>query len=504
MNRITFRLVTLATALIADGIRTSAAQDTVAQHPLNVSRQIVETACGQCQFGMPGEGCTLAIRIDGSSFFVEGSLIDDHGDAHAPTGLCNCIRDALVEGHIANGRFVAATMHILPRDNEPPKAPSAEEIFKRVWSAVDERFYRSDFNGVDWALIRDEFLPRAIAAEGRMELADIINQALGRLQTSHTNFFTVDDVEYYFLADIFSAGPLGEKILPHFARGVVSYEGIGVFARQIDGQWFVAGTPHGGPAAQAGLRRGQRIVAVDGQPFHPIRSFDAKADKPVEMTIQSTPDTQSQRTLKLTPISIRPQAFMLDAMKASMRLIEAGNKRIGYVRIWSYAGSQFQDALIDAITDGALKDADVLIIDLRDGWGGADPEYLQLFNQTIPRMTTVRRDGTTVTRDTHWRKPCALLINEGTRSGKELIAYGFKKSKLGPVVGSRTAGAVTAGTLIPVSSDSMLYLAVAGIEVDGEVLEGRGVEPDYNVPWDLPYAGENDPQLQKAIELLTH
>ena len=46
---------------------------------------IVETACGECQFGMKGKSCDLAVRIDGKSYFVDGTTIDEHGDAHAIT-----------------------------------------------------------------------------------------------------------------------------------------------------------------------------------------------------------------------------------------------------------------------------------------------------------------------------------------------------------------------------------------------------------------------------------
>lgn len=76
--------------------------------------QIVEAACGQCQLGMEGKGCDLAIRVDGNSYFVDGSSIDGHGDAHGEGGLCNCIRKAKVVGEIKDGRFVASSLVVLP------------------------------------------------------------------------------------------------------------------------------------------------------------------------------------------------------------------------------------------------------------------------------------------------------------------------------------------------------------------------------------------------------
>jgi carboxyl-terminal processing protease len=48
--------------------------------------------------------------------------------------------------------------------------------------------------------------------------------------------------------------------------------------------------------------------------------------------------------------------------------------------------------------------------------------------------------------DVKWRKPVAMLVNGGTRSGKEVLAYGFKKYHLGEVIGTHTEGAVLAAT----------------------------------------------------------
>ena len=65
---------------------------------------------------MEGSGCDLAIRIDGKSYYVDGSSIDDHGDAHADDGLCNQIRKAKVTGEIKDGRFLAESIQVLPTE----------------------------------------------------------------------------------------------------------------------------------------------------------------------------------------------------------------------------------------------------------------------------------------------------------------------------------------------------------------------------------------------------
>ena len=77
--------------------------------------QIVEASCGQCKFGMKDKkGCDLAVRIDGKSYFVEGTKLDSHGDAHAADGFCSTIRKAEVVGEVKDNKFIASSFKLLP------------------------------------------------------------------------------------------------------------------------------------------------------------------------------------------------------------------------------------------------------------------------------------------------------------------------------------------------------------------------------------------------------
>ena len=84
--------------------------------------QVVETACGECQFKLAGKGCNLAIRIDGKAYFVDGTDIDSHGDAHAEDGFCKAVRKAEVQGNLVNDRFKVTYFKLLksPEKKEPP------------------------------------------------------------------------------------------------------------------------------------------------------------------------------------------------------------------------------------------------------------------------------------------------------------------------------------------------------------------------------------------------
>jgi Family of unknown function (DUF6370) len=106
-------LLVSITSLIATA-QTAPAQNKIL--PSSDIMQIVEAACGQCKFGIKGDDCNLAVRINGKAFFVDGSKIDDHGDAHADDGFCNKIRKAKVSGRIVNNHFAASSFTLLKEE----------------------------------------------------------------------------------------------------------------------------------------------------------------------------------------------------------------------------------------------------------------------------------------------------------------------------------------------------------------------------------------------------
>jgi carboxyl-terminal processing protease len=393
--------------------------------------------------------------------------------------------------------FSLATSKLPAQDFDP------EAALNNVWEHVQDNFYDKNFNGVDWDAIRQEYLPQAKKCENNEQLSPVINLMLDQLETSHTHYYTKLDPAYYFLASLFKDVYDADLINQLFPDGKITYVGIGIFTEYLDGSCFVSAVLDGGPADLAHLRRGQRLVSADGKPFHPIRSFEGTLGKEVTLTVQNSPSADDIENVIVRPIEIDPQKLMMDALEASMKVFPVGEQKIAYAHLWSYAGERFHNRLKQELFDGTFKDAHALILDIRDGWGGANPEYLNLFNKNVPTMTSFDRNGEITTFETQWRKPVALLINGGTRSGKETIAYGFRKFKLGHVIGSRTAGAVTAGRFFLFKDGSGLYLAVRGVRIDDDVLEGKGVLPDVEVPWILPYAAPQDPQLRKALELIS-
>jgi hypothetical protein len=85
--------------------------------------QVVEASCGECNFGLTGKSCDLAVRIGGKSYFVDGTSINDHGDAHAKDGFCEAVRKAEVQGEIVDGRFKATYFKLVKVEEKKEVAP---------------------------------------------------------------------------------------------------------------------------------------------------------------------------------------------------------------------------------------------------------------------------------------------------------------------------------------------------------------------------------------------
>jgi hypothetical protein len=106
MKKILASLCTLFIAGIA--MSQTVSKSTLRETPDSTKKvQEVEASCGECNFGVAGKGCELAVRINGKAYLVDGTSINDHGDAHAKDGFCEAIRKAKVQGEIVDGRFKA-------------------------------------------------------------------------------------------------------------------------------------------------------------------------------------------------------------------------------------------------------------------------------------------------------------------------------------------------------------------------------------------------------------
>ena len=373
------------------------------------------------------------------------------------------------------------------------------EVFDAAWNTVDERFFDPGFRGVDWPGMRDRYRGEAQSAKSQEALSDVINQMLSHLDTSHTAHYTPDDPAYYLLFDVYGRNPyLNEARERLFNGGEVTFEGIGIFTLQKQQQTFVQDVVEGGPAAAAGLLVGDEIVDLDGRPFQPLESFRGKAGHQVKLRFRRK-QGEAAKSIDVNVESINPKAMFIRAMLESARVIERDGKRIGYIHLWSSADTDYHDTLAEVLQGDVLRGVDALIMDMRGKIGGGGMSLLELLDPRGPQMSFSGR-GFSSSTEPSFRNRTVWLMDEEVRSSAEILAYTIRKDNYGLIVGANTAGAVVGGSALLMPDDSLLYVAVADLRVDGQRLEGVGVAPDIEVHYPVPYSSGRDPQLQRAVE----
>lgn len=91
------------------------------------SGETVTVACGRCMFEMEGvEGCPWAAEIDGEHYLIRGRIPKEHS-THAPDGICNMTRQAVIDGELRDGELLVSRMELLPPVGVPAEPRFAPE-----------------------------------------------------------------------------------------------------------------------------------------------------------------------------------------------------------------------------------------------------------------------------------------------------------------------------------------------------------------------------------------
>jgi carboxyl-terminal processing protease len=359
----------------------------------------------------------------------------------------------------------------------PPQAdvrPVCEALkdYDLITATVTEKFFDRGFRGLDWP-------SRVAACRGRItcdmtagDLAAVVSSLLAELKTSHTGIYTPGDLDYWAIRSIFS-------------RDVTKFRFpfSGIWAVRRRGVWYAKNVLKGSPAEAAGVLTGDMLHTLDGRPFSPA-AFTA--DRESVLTISS--DGRNKREAKLRPDVESVQEAFLKATELSTRILRAGDRRVGYFHLWCGTHEKFLAAFNSAMEGFAGENVDALLIDIRDGFGGANPDYLRILSENA-RLQAV---------------PKFFLINDGVRSGKEWISALIKRDKIGVLIGTTTAGAFVGGAPFDIRDGRYcLYLAVNSFDPPGlPKLEGVGVVPDVVVTDCRELCAGRDPQFEAALEII--
>ncbi len=399
-----------------------------------------------------------------------------------------CIDGRAESARIHGSKNVA--VNTSPSSDHQLDEKSAAALVSKVDQLVSKDFYNADQIAKDWKPALDAERDSLLRAKSVFEFSEAMNRALSKMKASHTQFVTKNDEAFFFMRNLFGRFGRGGE---HKLEG--DYVGLGVGGAHAEKNQ-VRYILDASPAYVAGFKRGDRIVSVDGQPYAGYDAWYGKSGKELAVTVR-----RNNAEVKLTVKPVRKDFLdaYIEASEKSAKILNEGKHKLGYYHFWS-GGEGSTDTFSEAVGTSLLQ-ADALILDLRDGYGGASFEDLDVFfrpKSAYPDMKNIARNGSSSMRQ-YFDKPLVVLINKGSRSGKELMAFGIKRSKRGTLIGDTSAGYVLGGRFRLLDDHCALYVAAVDVLLDGTRIEGKGVEPDIVVSDNL---GEKDEVLAAAIKNL--
>ncbi len=388
--------------------------------------------------------------------------------------------------------LAAILTNLTPSQAQETQKADYKKIASKINELVEQNFYNTGIYKRDYKDAASNLIEESASVDNMQDMSSAANKALAALKTSHCQFVTDNDEIFYFLHSLFSATsgkPSPKTAVAGFVCGGAGFERDRV-------RYVLDGTT----ASRNGVRVGDRIVSVDDKTDWTYRDIVKNRERIIPVKIERN---GKFRTLAIKPKREEVYLAYVEAMMQSIRYIARGGHTFGYIHV--FTGGKISQEMLHHIILNQLFNTDGLILDLRDGYGASDLSDLDVFFRPIdsyPVMKSTGKDGRTRTVNYCYDKPLVVLINEGSRSGKEIIAYALQKSKRAVLMGTNTAGYVVAGRLFELDDHCALYLAVNDITLNGERLEGKGVAPDVVVKnEDHTYEGYQH-QLDVAIATL--
>ena len=387
------------------------------------------------------------------------------------------------------------------------------KIFEQVWKLINDKYYDSNFNAVDWREIHDRYRPRLTDIRNDRDFYDLLKQMTGELHDAHTRFRSPD-----------------ERQRANRLQSVNPGLGIG----EVDGQPVVISVETESDAERAGIEPGMIISTVNGVGFAQeiaraqseigsSSSGRATALQSYYWLLSGDPDTLIRIGL------IRPDGSQFDAVitrrvisQAPALLPKPLPSGYTYLKLPVFdeeATKQLKAALAKS------KSSRGLILDLRGNTGGDFRAVLNAADSFFPEKVSfgkvIARSGkkpSLILRmlgvpadlnvgdagENAFTGPVVILVNEGSASGAELFAAGMQENGRAAVVGRQTCGCLLASVHHKVKGGGEVDISEFNVlTARGRRLEGIGVLPDVTVPLTLEDLREHhDATLRQAVAIL--
>lgn len=289
------------------------------------------------------------------------------------------------------------------------------------------------------------------------------------------------------------------------------YDGLGVeIVNDTDKNIFIYNIIEDSPAEEANLEVGDKLLMVND--FDLVGKTTTEFVNYVKSSNAEKFNLVLDRNGERITTTVSKRQIILKSV--SSEIIEKNDKKIGYLEVSIFAAntySQFKENL-NSLEKGNI---DSLIIDVRGNGGGylsAVTDMLSLFiDKSEVIYQTVQNDITTkiYSKQSGSRAyNIVVLIDGSSASASEIMAAALKEQCGAILVGKKTYGKGTVQELITLDDGVQYkYTTKKWLTPKGNWIDGKGLEPDYEVSLDETYIKDpsqaNDAQLQKALEVLT-
>ena len=259
------------------------------------------------------------------------------------------------------------------------------------------------------------------------------------------------------------------------------YQGIGAYIGIREEQLVIIAPIADSPAEKAGIKAGDGILEIDGEPTSELTLVEAtlriRGPQGTSVNLLVLHEGETEPVL----IEIVRSEIRLESVSAEMR----GD--IAYIRIAQFlrsTGPDLRAALKDVIDEGASG----IVLDLRNNPGGLLDAAVDVASQFLAQGTVVdvedsegKHSSLAVKRGgiaTHL--PLIVLVNEGSASASEIVAGALQDYGRAKLAGNQTFGKGSVQLIRNLNDGSAVHLTTARwFTPFGKPIEGVGLTPDF-------------------------